>query len=189
MKEMLKLQTAQLDEFFVRLKAKHDKPREGRPWVWSLTLAEVVPAEMRAALQTIARWSAQAALATTNSVPVKGKGKGGGGGRGKGTKLEDRLRALENVIVQHERTIHMLEDRCSLVILVRETIHQQKIQEYTNLHRRQGDEIQKKDHAALHAAHKASHTPPGRTAHPLGSQRSLLLTYVWRRQIRKAVPR
>ena len=27
-KEMLRLQTAQLDEFFVRLKAKHDKPRE-----------------------------------------------------------------------------------------------------------------------------------------------------------------
>ena len=54
---MLKFQTAQLDEFFVRLKAKHDKPREGRPWVWSLTLAEVVLAEMRAALQTIARWS------------------------------------------------------------------------------------------------------------------------------------
>ena len=56
-KEMLKLQTAQLDEFFVKLKAKHDKPREGRPWVWSLTLAEVVPAGVRAALQTIARWS------------------------------------------------------------------------------------------------------------------------------------
>ena len=55
-KELLKLQTAQLDEFFVILKAKHDKPREGRPWVWSL-LAEVVLAEMRAALQAIARWS------------------------------------------------------------------------------------------------------------------------------------
>ena len=27
-KEMLKLQTAQLDEFFVRLKAKHDKPEK-----------------------------------------------------------------------------------------------------------------------------------------------------------------
>ena len=46
-KEMLKLQTAQLDEFIVRLKAKHNKPREGRPWARSLTLAEVVPAEMR----------------------------------------------------------------------------------------------------------------------------------------------
>ena len=56
-KEMLKLQTAQLDEFFVRLKAKHDKPREGRPWVWSLTLAEVVPTELRAAVQAVARWS------------------------------------------------------------------------------------------------------------------------------------
>ena len=73
--------------------------------------------------------AAQAALATTNSVPVKGKGKGRGG-KGKGTKLEDRLRAVENVIVQHERTTHMLEDRCSLVMLVRETIHQQKIQKY-----------------------------------------------------------
>ena len=106
-----------------------------------------------------------------------------------GLVFDARLRALENVIVQHERTIHMLEDRCSLVILVRETIHQQKSQEYRDLHRRRGDEIQKKDHAALHATHKASHTPPGRTAHPLGSQRSLLLTYVWRRQIRKALPR
>ena len=56
-KELFKLRTAQLDEFFVILKAKHDKPREGRPWVWSLMLAEVVPAEMRAALQAIARWS------------------------------------------------------------------------------------------------------------------------------------
>ena len=72
--------------------------------------------------------AAQAALATTNSAPVKGKGKGRGEGRGKGTKLEDRLRAVENVIVQHDRTIHMLVDRCSLVILVRETVHQQKIQ-------------------------------------------------------------
>ena len=51
--------------------------------------------------------AAQAALATTNSVPVKGKGK-------------DRLRAVENVIVQHERTIHLLDDRCSLVIRVRD---------------------------------------------------------------------
>ena len=56
-KEMLKLQTAQLDEFFVRLQAKHDKPREGRPWVWSLMLAEVVPPELRAAVQAVARLS------------------------------------------------------------------------------------------------------------------------------------
>ena len=67
----------------------------------------------------------------------------------------------------------MLEDRCSLVILVRETAHQQKIQEYRDLHRRQGDEIKKKDHAALDAAQKAGQHPPGRAAHPLGSQRSL----------------
>ena len=99
--------------------------------------------------------AAQAALATTNSVPVKGKGKGRSGGKGRGTKLEDRLKAVENVIVQHERTIHTLEDRCSLVILVRQTIHQQKIQEYRDLHRRQGDEIQNKDYAALDAAQKA----------------------------------
>ena len=100
------------------------------------------------------------------------------GGEGKGTKLEDRLRTVESVIVQYERTIHTLEDRCSLVIQVRETAHQQKIQEYRDLHRRQGDDIKKKDHAALHAAQKAGQHPPGRAAHPLGSQRSLLLTYV-----------
>ena len=123
--------------------------------------------------------AAQTALATATSVPVKGKGKGGAGGKCKSTELEDRLRAVESVIVQHERTIHMLEDRCSMVILVREAIHQQKIQEFRDLHRRQGEEIKKKDHVALDAAQKAGHPSPGRTAHPLGSQRSLLLTYVF----------
>ena len=54
-----------------------------------------------------------AQAATTNSVPVKGKGKWERRREGKGTKLEDRLRAVENVIVQHERTVHVLEDRCS----------------------------------------------------------------------------
>ena len=124
--------------------------------------------------------AAQTALATATSVPVKGKGKGGAGGKGKSTKMEDRLRAVESVIVQHERTIHMLEDRCSMVILVREAIHQQKIQEFRDLHLRQGEEIKKKDHVALDAAaQKAGHPSPGRTAHPLGSQRSLLLTFVF----------
>ena len=108
--------------------------------------------------------AAQTALATATSVPVKGKGKGGAGGKGKSTKLEDRLRAVESVIVQHERTIHMLEDRCSMVILSREAIHQKKkIKEFRDLHRRQGEEIKKEDHVALDAAQKAGHPAPGRS--------------------------
>ena len=43
------------------------RERKAAPRVWSLTLAEVVPAEMRTALQTIARWSEE-----NRTGPAKG---------------------------------------------------------------------------------------------------------------------
>jgi len=79
--------------------------------------------------------AAQAAMAEAEP-----KGKGGGGGRGKGKGkgkggIEARIKAVESVLVQHERSIHMLEDRCTYVIMVREARIQNEFLKLRDVHR------------------------------------------------------
>lgn len=134
-------------------------------------MADVLQAALGASPAGSAATTAGADDAKAKGARVKGKGKG--------EARDHRVDAIVPVLVSHERDIHDLYDRASFVVLVKDEGIQKSLMQLRDAWRVHGKKRRDEWFAA----------PDGTTlaAHAQGSQRSLLLAYIFA-ELFKVVP-